>query len=96
MHCILLLYQDFRLPGQEQPLYPRLLHEIVESGVDNMNFDCQHLESLSPQLYSELRLYPQEIIPVFDLALVGGASALYDIFWVPRTHSAHAHLTINQ
>ena len=51
--------------------YLRLLHEIEESQVFNLNIDCQDLFCFEPtrKLYLQLIRYPQEMIPIMDLVV---------------------------
>ena len=51
--------------------YLRLLHEIEESQVLNLNIDCQDLYCFEPtrKLYVQLIRYPQEMIPIMDLVV---------------------------
>jgi DNA replication licensing factor MCM4 len=62
-------FMSFHQADAVEPLYPRLLHEIVETNVYNINVDCRHIYEHTPRLYRELVLYPREIIPIFDLVL---------------------------
>ena len=81
-----------------EPLYPRLLNEIIETNSYNINIDCANLHryrgcglassyeltvslystifslrssppSYDPHLYSEVVMYPSEIIPALDLVV---------------------------
>ena len=42
----------------------RLCHEKDNT---NLDVDCSHLESYDPWLYERLVMYPQELIPLFDI-----------------------------
>ncbi|ORY75902.1 MCM-domain-containing protein [Neocallimastix californiae] len=59
-------------PEHEQPYYfPRILKEMNELKVYNLNLNCQNLKSYkkSLPLYHQLIRYPQEIIPIMDHVL---------------------------
>lgn len=62
-------FEGFIDPETETPLYPRVLHEAVTSGVLNINLNCQNLFAFDPRLYGELISFPAEIIPIFDLEI---------------------------
>ena len=34
-----------------------------------LNFNCEHLKEFDSDLYRQLVNYPQEVIPIFDMAL---------------------------
>ena len=34
-----------------------------------LNFNCDHLKEFDADLYRQLVCYPQEVIPIFDMAL---------------------------
>lgn len=61
--------RNFAEPNTGARLYPRLLRDIVDSGVYNLNVDCRNLHEFDPRLYEELVRYPQELIPIFDLVV---------------------------
>lgn len=63
------------------PLYPRLLQQIHETEVFNMNLDCMNLKCFQPTLtvYYELIRYPQEIIPLMDIVVNEYYKELYQI-----------------
>ncbi|XP_055342701.1 DNA replication licensing factor mcm4-A-like [Paramacrobiotus metropolitanus] len=44
------------------------LQKISVMDTPQMNLNCAHLRDFSPKLYSQLISYPQEVIPMFDLA----------------------------
>jgi len=52
-----------------EKLYPRLIEEIVQADVYNLNVDCLHLHEYDSALYAELVRYPQELIPLMDLVV---------------------------
>jgi len=59
-------------PEHEQPFYfPRILKEMNELKIYNLNLNCQNLKSYkkSLPLYHQLIRYPQEIIPIMDHVL---------------------------
>jgi len=59
-------------PEHEQPYYfPRILKEMNELKIYNLNLNCQNLKSYkkSLPLYHQLIRYPQEIIPIMDHVL---------------------------
>ena len=43
--------------------------QIVEKESTSFNLDCQNLYEFDRDLYSQLIAYPQEIIPIFDIAI---------------------------
>ena len=55
--------------GSDEPLYPRLLEDMRNSRTYNINLDCSNLKSFDEELYRQLRMYPTEIIPLFDLTI---------------------------
>ncbi|XP_024880050.1 DNA replication licensing factor MCM4 isoform X2 [Temnothorax curvispinosus] len=50
-----------------EPLYTQKLEEIHILEEPYLNVNCAHLEAFDSQLYNQLVLYPQEVIPAFDL-----------------------------
>lgn len=60
--------KTFPDPASEskQPLYPRLLDEIVMTGLKHMNINCANLASAAPEQYLDLIHFPMEMIPIFD------------------------------
>ncbi|KAL1922773.1 uncharacterized protein VTP21DRAFT_9149 [Calcarisporiella thermophila] len=54
-----------------EPFYPKLLNQIREAEVNNLNLDCRNLLAYSrtEKLYHQLLRYPQEIIPLMDYTL---------------------------
>src|SRR5690606_734274 len=52
-----------------EPIYPRLLLKAIDTENPNVNINCQHLHSFDPELYKKLVLYPQEVIPIFDIVI---------------------------
>lgn len=52
-----------------EPLYPQLLAKAVDTENPNINIDCSHLHSFDQDLYKKLVLYPQEVIPIFDIVV---------------------------
>ncbi|XP_018372359.1 PREDICTED: DNA replication licensing factor MCM4 isoform X2 [Trachymyrmex cornetzi] len=50
-----------------EPLYLQKLEEIHILEEPYLNINCAHLEAFDAQLYNQLVLYPQEVIPAFDL-----------------------------
>ncbi|XP_012062600.1 PREDICTED: DNA replication licensing factor MCM4 [Atta cephalotes] len=50
-----------------EPLYLQKLEEIHILEEPYLNVNCAHLEAFDAQLYNQLVLYPQEVIPAFDL-----------------------------
>jgi len=60
----------------EEPLYPQLLAKAVDTENPNVNIDCRHLHLFDPELYKKLILYPQEVIPIFDIVVQNFVSKL--------------------
>lgn len=60
-----LLASDF------EPLYPRLLRQLHETQVRNLNLDVKNLEfyPLTHSVKQQLTQYPQEIIPLMDMVI---------------------------
>lgn len=54
--------------GSVEPYYMQRLEEINTLEEPFLNVNCDHLRRFSPELYSQLVRYPQEVIPTFDLA----------------------------
>jgi len=52
-----------------QPLYPALLSEALDNGASSINLNLSNLHAHNPSLYRQLVMYPQEIIPIFDVVL---------------------------
>ena len=54
-----------------EPLYTQKIDEIVFTGANNLNIDCNHLVQFRPtrRTYDQLIKYPQEIIPLLDLVV---------------------------
>lgn len=50
-----------------EPLYTQKLEEIHILEEPYLNVNCAHLEAFDAQLYNQLVLYPQEVVPAFDL-----------------------------
>lgn len=50
--------------------YHARLRDIFEVGrIYNFNIDADHIHLIDPELYNQLVRYPQEVIPLFDLAV---------------------------
>lgn len=62
-------FHNFIDPHTNEPLYPRILQEVVLSQVWNINLNCRNLQQHDPTLYGQLIRYPSEIIPIFDLVI---------------------------
>ncbi|KAI9005605.1 MCM2/3/5 family-domain-containing protein [Hyaloraphidium curvatum] len=54
-----------------EPYYPKLLRQIQELQVYNLNLDCANLKAFpgSRKLYHQMLRFPQEIIPICDYVL---------------------------
>lgn len=54
-----------------EPLYPRLLRQLYETEVRNLNLDAQNLSAYAPtqDLKRQLVQYPQEVIPLMDMVV---------------------------
>lgn len=51
-----------------EPLYLQKLHEIQTVEEPFLNINCAHLNAFDEQLYRQLVSYPQEVIPIMDMA----------------------------
>ena len=49
--------------------YPALIEEIVAEDEYNLNLDCKNIREFDSELYDQMVLYPQELIPVFDVVV---------------------------
>ncbi|XP_012289041.1 DNA replication licensing factor MCM4 [Orussus abietinus] len=52
-----------------EPLYMQKLDEIHTLEEPYMNINCAHLEAFDEQLYKQLICYPEEVIPIMDMAV---------------------------
>lgn len=52
-----------------KPFYMQKLEEIHLLERPFLNVDCSHMKQIEPTLYQQLIFYPQEVIPIFDLAV---------------------------
>ncbi|KAJ1557471.1 hypothetical protein HK096_007105, partial [Nowakowskiella sp. JEL0078] len=57
--------------GDREPFYPKLLNQLRERQILEMNLDCSNLNHFpgSRKLYNQLIRYPQEVIPLMDHTL---------------------------
>jgi DNA replication licensing factor MCM4 len=55
---------------QDRLLYVDQLEQIRVTGNYNYSLDCAHLASFDNTLYNDLVRYPQEVTPIFDMALM--------------------------
>lgn len=63
-------FRSFREKDEDtEPLYPLLLLKALDTENPNINIDCEHLNSFDPELFKKLVLYPQEVIPIFDIVI---------------------------
>lgn len=53
----------------DRPLYLQKLDEIFSLEDPFLNVNCGHLNSYDPELYRQLICYPQEVIPILDMAV---------------------------
>ncbi|ESN98874.1 hypothetical protein HELRODRAFT_67429 [Helobdella robusta] len=53
----------------DEPIYMQRLDEISLTGEPFLNFNCDHLKLFDSDLYRQLVCYPQEVIPIFDVAV---------------------------
>ena len=62
---------DQMLASDYEPLYPRLLRQLYEDEVRNLNLDAQNLSAYGPTvtLKHQLIQYPQEVIPLMDMVV---------------------------
>ncbi|KAL6065643.1 DNA replication licensing factor, mcm4 component [Balamuthia mandrillaris] len=58
-------YREEQDQGDES-LYMQLLRKAKDTENPNLNIDCAHLHAYNRELYRQLVLYPQEVIPLFD------------------------------
>lgn len=54
---------------EREPFYPKLLRQMKEADLRNLNLDGLNLRTFSKKLYKQLLNYPQEIIPLMDFCL---------------------------
>jgi len=52
-----------------KPKYPELILDVIRRGESSVDLDCADLHSYDEELYSQLVFYPQEIVPLFDIAI---------------------------
>ncbi len=59
------------LASDYEPLYPRLLRQLYEDEIRNLNLDAQNLAAYGPTstLKHQLVQYPQEVIPLMDMVV---------------------------
>ena len=57
-----------------KPLYMQKLEEIYTLEDPFLNLNCHHLYEFDADLYRKLVNYPQEVIPIFDMAVNEGES----------------------
>ncbi|KAK9723269.1 MCM DNA helicase complex subunit [Basidiobolus ranarum] len=59
------------LDTDNEPFYPKLLQQMKDTEMYNLNLDCANLRAYEPsrRLYQQLIRYPQEIIPLMDHTL---------------------------
>ena len=73
-----------------KPLYMQKLEEIYTLEDPFLNLDCHHLYEFDADLYRKLVNYPQEVIPIFDMAVNEGEcfeeSALKRVTTPDETH----------
>lgn len=64
------LETDERMDGvdMEQPLYLQKLEEVYTLEEPFLNVNCAHVAQFDADLYRQLKCYPQEVIPTFDMA----------------------------
>ncbi|CAM9351382.1 unnamed protein product [Ascophyllum nodosum] len=62
---------EFTLEDEEESLYKSQLEEIHRTQEFNISINCKHLYNFMPsrRLYQQLVHYPQEIVPIMDLAV---------------------------
>lgn len=61
---------DERMDGidLDQPLYLQKLEEVYTLEEPFLNVNCTHIRLFDADLYRQLKCYPQEVIPTFDMA----------------------------
>ncbi len=59
--------ENFELPDTEVSHYDRRLRAMQEKEETHLDIDCQHVHEYDEYLYKLLVMYPQEIIPLFDV-----------------------------
>lgn len=60
-----------------KPLYMQKLEEIYTLEDPFLNLNCSHLNEFDNELYRKLINYPQEVIPIFDMAV---NEVFYDLY----------------
>jgi DNA replication licensing factor MCM4 len=70
---------DQMLASDYEPLYPRLMRQLYEDEIRNLNLDAQNLAAYGPTvtLKHQLIQYPQEVIPLMDMVVNDFFSELY-------------------
>ena len=53
----------------EGPFYHAYLERLLENDDFAVNLDCSHIRSYDTRLYSKLLHFPQEVVPIADLAV---------------------------
>ena len=51
------------------PFYHAYLEKLLEKEDYAVNLDCSHVKSYDERLYKKLIMYPQEVVPIADLAV---------------------------
>lgn len=64
------LDSDERMDGMDlqQPIYMQKLEEMYTLEEPFLNINCSHVALFDVDLYRQLKCYPQEVIPTFDMA----------------------------
>ena len=74
-----------------QPKYPRILEQVHQQGESYLDLDCRDLAASDARLYDQLKRYPQEIIPIFDVVIDEEYARAFgqepDVPFQVRTHS---------
>ena len=63
-----------------KPLYMQKLEEIYTLEDPFLNLNCHHLYEFDADLYRKLVNYPQEVIPIFDMAVNEGKNLWNETF----------------
>ncbi|KAK3269585.1 hypothetical protein CYMTET_21981 [Cymbomonas tetramitiformis] len=67
--------QNFAKDGGQDPFYVEVIKQILAGELNDFNLDCTNLHEYDPDLYKQLILYPQELIPIFDIEVNALAAA---------------------
>ncbi|KAF4524741.1 hypothetical protein B566_EDAN013810 [Ephemera danica] len=60
---------NITMADRNKPLYLQKLQEVLMLEDPFVNVNCAHLKSFCPELLAQLVRYPQEVIPILDMAV---------------------------